>query len=319
MEEFNLEGLPLFVMANWRGFSGGQRDLFEGVLQAGSLIVENLRSYRHPVFMYIPPGCELRGGAWVVIDSQINPDHIESYADTTGKGGVLEPEGMVEIKFRAKELISTMNRIDPMIQKLISEHGMDHKLVKERQAKLLPIYTSIAQSFAAMHDTPFRMQAKGVIRDIVPWEDSRKFFALRLRRRLAEQSLCHHVQAADDTISLADAKSMIKHWYLTSPRREDANDQAVASLLLECGGSNLSGVEAQLIWEKEDAEFLKWVEGPTGASRISLELRSIRHHAATRLVAALTSTSEGTEGLIQGLQEAIQANPSLRLKLNGLK
>ena len=33
MQEFNAEGLPLFVLANWRGFSGGQRDLFEGVLQ----------------------------------------------------------------------------------------------------------------------------------------------------------------------------------------------------------------------------------------------------------------------------------------------
>ena len=33
MEEFNAEGLPLFVLANWRGFSGGQRDLYEGVLQ----------------------------------------------------------------------------------------------------------------------------------------------------------------------------------------------------------------------------------------------------------------------------------------------
>lgn len=33
MEEFDCEGLPLFILANWRGFSGGQRDLFEGVLQ----------------------------------------------------------------------------------------------------------------------------------------------------------------------------------------------------------------------------------------------------------------------------------------------
>lgn len=33
MEEFDLERLPLIIMANWRGFSGGQRDLFEGVLQ----------------------------------------------------------------------------------------------------------------------------------------------------------------------------------------------------------------------------------------------------------------------------------------------
>ena len=35
MEEFGLEGLPLFILANWRGFSGGQRDLFDGVLQVG--------------------------------------------------------------------------------------------------------------------------------------------------------------------------------------------------------------------------------------------------------------------------------------------
>lgn len=71
MEEFDREGLPLFILANWRGFSGGQRDLFEGVLQMGSLIVEQLRRYRQPVFVYLPPGAELRGGAWAVVDSQV--------------------------------------------------------------------------------------------------------------------------------------------------------------------------------------------------------------------------------------------------------
>ncbi|MDA4537181.1 hypothetical protein NY996_13880, partial [Escherichia coli] len=52
--DFNREGLPLFILANWRGFSGGQRDLFEGILQAGSTIVENLRTYNQPAFVYIP-------------------------------------------------------------------------------------------------------------------------------------------------------------------------------------------------------------------------------------------------------------------------
>ena len=60
IEECDLEGLPLFILANWRGFSGGQRDLFDGVLQAGSLIVDRLRTYRHPVFVYIPCNAELR-------------------------------------------------------------------------------------------------------------------------------------------------------------------------------------------------------------------------------------------------------------------
>ena len=36
IEEFDREQLPLVIMANWRGFSGGQRDLFEGVLQVCS-------------------------------------------------------------------------------------------------------------------------------------------------------------------------------------------------------------------------------------------------------------------------------------------
>ena len=49
-------------------------------MQAGSLIVDELRTYRQPVFVYLPPGAELRGGAWVVIDSAINSDMIEMCA-----------------------------------------------------------------------------------------------------------------------------------------------------------------------------------------------------------------------------------------------
>jgi acetyl-CoA carboxylase/biotin carboxylase 1 len=110
IEEFNREGLPLFILANWRGFAGGQRDLFDGVLQAGSMIVEHLRVYKQPVFVYMPCGAELRGGAWVVVDSQINPTHIETFADPRARGGVLEPEGVVEIKFRTPDLIKAMHR-----------------------------------------------------------------------------------------------------------------------------------------------------------------------------------------------------------------
>lgn len=36
MEEFDREALPLVILANWRGFSGGQRDLFEAVLQVST-------------------------------------------------------------------------------------------------------------------------------------------------------------------------------------------------------------------------------------------------------------------------------------------
>uniref|UniRef100_A0A8D8VZL8 Acetyl-CoA carboxylase 2 n=1 Tax=Cacopsylla melanoneura TaxID=428564 RepID=A0A8D8VZL8_9HEMI len=42
-------------------------------------------------------------------------DDIEMYADPVSRGGVLEPEGIVEIKFRMKDLLKSMYRIDPVI------------------------------------------------------------------------------------------------------------------------------------------------------------------------------------------------------------
>ncbi len=38
--------------------------------------MDALRTYRRPAFVYLPPGAELRGGAWVVVDSAINPDQV---------------------------------------------------------------------------------------------------------------------------------------------------------------------------------------------------------------------------------------------------
>ena len=61
----NGEQLPVMILANWRGFSGGQRDMYNEVLKYGSYIVDALVKYEQPVFVYIPPHGELRGGSWV--------------------------------------------------------------------------------------------------------------------------------------------------------------------------------------------------------------------------------------------------------------
>jgi hypothetical protein len=283
IEEFGLEGLPLFILANWRGFSGGQRDLFEGVLQvgercqpaaarwlggvgegattrprpwaldvgnrhglcctapphkhqpalhhgrllaahlgpcllaapahpalqspaaaahvrcppprqAGSLIVDHLRTYSQPVMVYLPPGCELRGGAWVVIDSQINADMVEMYADDTAQGAVLEPQGVVEIKFRAPELVAAMHRLDPVILRLKADGSPGcEAAIRERERQLLPVYHQVAVQFAQMHDGPARMLSKRVLRGIVPWRAARAFFVARLKRRLTEEALVKHI------------------------------------------------------------------------------------------------------------------------------
>lgn len=75
------------------------------VLKYGAYIVDALREYKQPVIIYIPPNGELRGGAWVVVDQAINADMMEMYADAEARGGVLEPEGTVEIKFRKPEQV----------------------------------------------------------------------------------------------------------------------------------------------------------------------------------------------------------------------
>ncbi|PHT66140.1 Acetyl-CoA carboxylase 1 [Capsicum annuum] len=227
--DFNREELPLFILANWRGFSGGQRDLFEGILQAGSTIVENLRTYKQPVFVYIPMMGELRGGAWVVVDSKINSDHIEMYAETTARGNVLEPEGMIEIRFRKKEVLECMDRIDQQLINLKSKlqeaksAGVYANVealkdqIKTRETQLLPVYTQIATKFAELHDTSIRMAAKGVIREIVNWETSRSFFYRRLLRRVEEEMLVKTVRnAAGDQLSYKSAMDMVKNWFLGS-------------------------------------------------------------------------------------------------------
>lgn len=67
---------------------------------------------------YIPPEAQLRGGAWVVVDSTINSRVMEMYAAPTARGGVLEPAGAVSIKFRPKDVKQTAYRIDPQLSSL---------------------------------------------------------------------------------------------------------------------------------------------------------------------------------------------------------
>lgn len=282
--DFNREELPLFILANWRGFSGGQRDLFEGILQAGSTIVENLRTYRQPVFVYIPRTGELRGGAWVVVDSKINPDQIEMYAERTAKGNVLEPEGMIEIKFRARELVECMGRLDPelialkesLLKAKADRGGKDieslQKSIKSREKQLLPVYTQIATRFAELHDTSLRMKAKGVVSEVVDWEHSRHFFYKRLQRRIMEGSLVRFVRdAAGETLSHRSAIEMIKQWF-----------------------SDVLGIDK---WGDDDA-FFAWKSNPTNYDRY---LKELRKKKVLQELSSLADSASDLEVLPQGL------------------
>ncbi|CAL0305547.1 unnamed protein product [Lupinus luteus] len=302
--DFNREELPLFILANWRGFSGGQRDLFEGILQAGSAIVENLRTYKQPIFVYIPMMGELRGGAWVVVDSRINSDHIEMYADRTAKGNVLEPEGMIEIKFRTRELLECMGRLDQQLITLkakLQEAKSNREIVtieslqqqiKSREKQLLPMYTQIATKFAELHDTSLRMAAKGVVREVLDWGNSRAVFYRRLHRRIGEQTLINSFRdaAGGDHFSHVSALELLKNLYLNSDiakGREDA-------------------------WLDDEA-FFRWKDNPINYEDKLKELR------AQKVLLQLTNIGDSVldmQALPQGLAALLsKLEPSSRVKL----
>lgn len=233
INDFHTEDLPLIVFANWRGFSGGQRDMFDEVLKYGSLIVDAFVAYEQPVFVFIPPFGEIRGGAWVVLDASINASVMEMYASKgSARGGVLEANGAASVKYRTKELIKTMHRLDGKLVELdtqLAGASSDAELqdlqssISSRERALLPVYEQISVQFCELHDTPGRMQAVGVIRAQVEWPTSRSYFYWRLRRKLAEFDLRKKIIEAAEvgrgvkTPTPLEASALIKQWFLATP------------------------------------------------------------------------------------------------------
>ncbi|KAJ3342820.1 acetyl-coenzyme-A carboxylase [Gonapodya sp. JEL0774] len=305
INDFNYgEQLPLVIFANWRGFSGGQNDLLKGILKYGSYIVDALRNYKQPIFVYVMG--ELRGGAWVVLDPMINPDYMEMYAETDARGGVLEPEGTVEIKYRKHQLLATMERLDPQYAQLKREATAVTKKVKDgeealptdqlkvkqllneyqsREKKLLPSYQQIALHFADLHDKPKRMWAKGVIRGIVDWKDSRRHFFWRVKRRMLEESLLTQILKIKSDTSRQDAADHIKKWY--------AQDQGSTSASSGAGYDSV-----------EDIDAAKWIEGFKG-SKLERKLALLRKEASKTEIKNLfrTDRSSVLEGIASLLKD----------------
>jgi len=229
IQDFNKgENLPLIIFANWRGFSGGTRDMYGEILKFGAMIVDSLRNYKHPVFVYIPPNGELRGGAWVVIDPTINPDKMEMYADKQARGGILEPPGICEVKYRSQDQRLTMQRLDPVLQQLneeLSQSPSDEEAakisadIKQREKLLAPLYLQVAHEFADLHDRSGRMKAKGCISEVLDWRSSREFFFWRIRRRQLEDQL-------KDRLVAASGKKLV---YATAGERITASYGSTAS------------------------------------------------------------------------------------------
>ncbi|XP_015588836.1 acetyl-CoA carboxylase isoform X3 [Cephus cinctus] len=244
IKNFGKEELPLFIFANWRGFSGGMKDMYEQILKFGAYIVDGLREYTKPVFIYIPPSGELRGGSWGVVDPTINPRHMEMFADTTSRGGVLEAEGIVEIKFRSKDILKTMHRVDSIIislkEKLTgtisSEERADIEAqIRNREKFLEPMYHTVAVHFADLHDTPERMLEKGAIQEIIPWRSARRLLYWRLKRKLLEEEVKCEILSTQSTLAVRAIDAMLRRWFVEDKGATESylwdQDEAAATWL----------------------------------------------------------------------------------------
>ncbi|RVX72559.1 Acetyl-CoA carboxylase [Exophiala mesophila] len=299
LKDFNYgEQLPVMILANWRGFSGGQRDMFNEVLKYGSYIVDGLVKYEQPVFVYIPPFGELRGGSWVVVDPTINPEQMEMYADEEARGGVLEPEGIVGIKYRREKQLETMARLDPtygelkaqsLTKGLTSEQLNSIKLkMTEREQLLGPIYQQIAIQFADLHDRAGRMQAKGTIRSALKWQNARRFFYWRLRRRLSEEVLLKKLNASQ----AAGATPV--------PTTNMAQKETNLAIL-----KNWSGLlDAE--FDKDDRKVAEWYE--SHRKEVYAKIDALKSDAISKKVAELLMSNK--EGGLKGVREVLSLVPT---------
>ena len=136
--------------------------MYDEVLKQGSKIVDGLSCYKQPVFVYIIPNGELRGGAWVVLDPSINAEQMEMYADVDARAGVLEPEGIVEVRLRREKVQNLMERLDATYAALKRDTNDVSKTEKERftasadlakrENFLQQTYKQIAILFADLHE-----------------------------------------------------------------------------------------------------------------------------------------------------------------------
>jgi Carboxyl transferase domain len=71
---------------------------------------------------------------------------MEMYAQEDARGGVIEPEGIVEIKFRNAKLIAAMERLDPVYRTMKADATdlASKKALKLREEELLPMYVQVS-------------------------------------------------------------------------------------------------------------------------------------------------------------------------------
>ncbi|CAH2056096.1 unnamed protein product, partial [Iphiclides podalirius] len=398
INDFTRENLPIIIFANWRGFSGGQKDMYEQILKFGAEIVRALRGATAPVLVYIPPGAEVRGGAWAVIDPSVNAQRMEMYADPEARftviilnvawavidpgvnaqrmemyadpearftviilnvawavidpgvnaqrmemyadpearftviilnvawavidpgvnaqrmemyadpearGGVLEAEGIVEVKFKQRDILKTMHRLDPELLRLnarISE-------IKEQIKEISKGFDRRGSIDDVLIRTDAGKQAEGRVREL---ETELVAAEKAAKSREKELSPIYHeiaVQFAElhdtaermlekgcifDIIPWRHSRRLL-YWRLARLLRQNAQERRVRAAARAAGRMDQGAAAATLRrwftedrgetqshqWENDNEAVCRWLEEQAGHEDSVLErnLRAIKQDA----------------------------------------
>ena len=222
------------------------------------------------------------------------------YADVDSRGGVLEPEGIVGIKFRKDKQLETMARLDPTYAELKRAAAASGNLTGEKLAELkakitkreellLPIYSQISLQFADLHDRAGRMEAKGTIRQPLQWRNARRFFYWRLRRRLQEESILKRMlsSSSSSTVQQANGKS--------------SADKLSRSKALD----TLRAWTSLANFEKDDKEVSMWYEA--NGKEITAKVNGLVTEGVAFDVASLLLGNK--EGGLRGVKQVLEKLP----------
>eukprot|EP00127_Corallochytrium_limacisporum_P003164 Clim_evm13s147 gene=Clim_evmTU13s147 len=263
IRDFDKENLPLFIMANWKGFAGGTRDMYDEVLKYSVDIVNALKDYKNPVASYIPPKSDLRGGAWVVVDPAINPEMSSLFADPTSRGGILEPENTIQIKFKERDFDALRRRTADTIAPNAPEHERELGI---RQA---------AVAFADLHDTALRMNEKNAVSALVPWAEARHFFYWHFRRAIIELQIKRRIQRSETPgMDLRQAEVILRRWVVEFRMVEEEpipmwDDNKMVATWLE---SRQGRLIARLEEHERDKRVSELVEAVRGQRHTALNI-----------------------------------------------
>ncbi|OBZ66885.1 hypothetical protein A0H81_13188 [Grifola frondosa] len=122
---------------------------------------------------------------------------MEMFADVDARAGVLEPEGIVEIKMRRDKILKLMERLDSKYAALKKDSTDTSKSAEaraeaadelaKRETLLQQTYRQIALLYADLHDRTGRMEAKGCAKAVV-WKNARRSFYWAVRAKVARSA-----------------------------------------------------------------------------------------------------------------------------------